>query len=548
MSQYLAPGVYVEEAPAGPAPIQGASTSTAAFLGELPDAIVMPLAAGGGPIPTAEPVATEAEPILLTNWGEFQRKFGGYQTPELPLERAAVLCNAAGSLAHAALTQFTTDIKAIAKPDLQTVNTASKDVDDQVYDATTKLDILVVAASEALKATRKASAERDPSARDKLLNDGATALSTKLDPAAAAASSLASTVAGLDWTGAKPADKTTFNQAYAKLKPVLDGIARAQTVLGYDLSQVSPALVHAVRGFFDNGGSRVWVVRLASFTAPKVDAALTNLEAIDDISIVAAPGATGSLQGKLLAHCEKMKERFAILDSNHGSSKNSDPEVRTWGDYVLPQSAEGYGATYYPWITVYDPASGKSDHATSPSGHIAGVYARIDAMRGVFKAPANAVIQGITGVEQKYMDRTTQGTLNEVGINVLRNISGNPTIWGARTLGGSNNGEWRYVNVRRLMIYLSESIENSTRWAVFEPNNEELWAKIKRNVSVFLTDTWRSGALFGDTAADAFFIRCDESNNPKNLRDLGQVNIEIGVAIVRPAEFVVFTISQMNGA
>jgi phage tail sheath protein FI len=168
-----------------------------------------------------------------------------------------------------------------------------------------------------------------------------------------------------------------------------------------------------------------------------------------------------------------------------------------------------------------------------PSGYMAGIYARVDNLRGVHKAPANEVIRGAVGVETR-LSKADQDGLNPDGINIIRQFDGNITVWGARTLGGDTNGEWKYINVRRLFLFLRDSIDAGTQWVVFEPNTPDLWAKITRNVTAFLTNVWRSGALFGLTAAEAFYVKCDAETNPPEVRDLGQVVTEISVAPVNP--------------
>jgi phage tail sheath protein FI len=181
-----------------------------------------------------------------------------------------------------------------------------------------------------------------------------------------------------------------------------------------------------------------------------------------------------------------------------------------------------------------------------PSGHIAGIYARVDTQRGVHKAPANEVVFGALGLAQK-ISKNQQDGLNPKGINCIRDLNGNIRVWGARTIGGDMNGEFKYINVRRLFLFLRESIDEGTQWTVFEPNTPDLWARIRRNVIAFLTNVWRSGALFGNTPEQAFFVKCDEENNPPEVRDAGQVIIEIGVAVTKPAEFVIFRLSQWAG-
>ena len=156
------------------------------------------------------------------------------------------------------------------------------------------------------------------------------------------------------------------------------------------------------------------------------------------------------------------------------------------------------------------------------------------------------MVRGALGLEHR-LSRADQEGLNPAGINLIRDLNGNLVVWGARTLGGDANAEWKYINIRRLLLFLRESIDEGTQWAVFEPNDTALWAKITRNVTAFLTNVWRSGALFGTTPEEAFYVRCDESTNPPEVRDLGQVVTEIGVAVVKPAEFVIFRLSQWAG-
>jgi phage tail sheath protein FI len=178
-----------------------------------------------------------------------------------------------------------------------------------------------------------------------------------------------------------------------------------------------------------------------------------------------------------------------------------------------------------------------------PSGHLAGIYARVDTERGVFKAPANEVIRGALDVTHA-LSRADQDTLNPKGVNCIRILNDNIYAWGARTVGGDGNADLKYISVRRTLLFLRESIDEGTQWAVFEPNTPALWAKIRRNITAFLTTVWRSGALFGNTPEEAFFVKCDEETNQPEDREQGRVITEIGVAIVRPAEFVIFRVSQ----
>jgi phage tail sheath protein FI len=280
------------------------------------------------------------------------------------------------------------------------------------------------------------------------------------------------------------------------------------------------------------------VVDPTSVTA--VTNALAGFRAIDEIAIVAVPGALDSaIQGAVIAHCENAGDRFGILDGQLNPASLTPALIKG------STGNSNYAAMYFPRIQVFDPVSNGSLYV-APSGHMAGIYARVDTQRGVHKAPANEVVLGAVGLEAR-LGKADQDGLNPAGINVIRNLNGNITVWGARTLGGDANNEWKYINVRRLFLFLRDSIDAGTQWVVFEPNDLSLWAKITRNVTAFLTNVWRSGALFGATPQEAFYVRCDATTNPPEVRDLGQVVTEIGVAVVRPAEFVVFRISQWAG-
>ncbi len=302
-------------------------------------------------------------------------------------------------------------------------------------------------------------------------------------------------------------------------------------------------LAHAVFGFFNNGGRRCFVARVADRAGVKD--ALDKFAAIDEIAIVAVPGETdAAVRDAVLAHCDDpiTGDRFAIFDS--------PPDVAP-ADITVPGTSKN-AAFYYPWISVVDPIEKLRNPDASglrfvpPSGFVAGIYARVDDERGVHKAPANEVIRGALGLAVP-VTKSHQSGLNPKGVNCIREMNGTIRVWGARTMGGDANGEWKYINVRRLFLFLRESIDEGTQWTVFEPNDSRLWAKITRNVTAFLTTVWRAGALFGNTPAEAFYVKCDAETNPPDERELGRVITEIGVAIVRPAEFVIFRVSQWTG-
>jgi uncharacterized protein len=334
-----------------------------------------------------------------------------------------------------------------------------------------------------------------------------------------------------------------------------------------DFKECSEHLAHAIYGFFNNGGSRCFVVNVgapdhagpvkakgddkdkkedkAPVTTgrdgafigrdggPGARTGLKCFEEVDEIAILCAPGQTSpAIQDALLSHAETRKDRFAILDS---------PETITGGIDKLPKPRDSkYGAYYFPWIQVYDPDKGNI--FVPPSGHIAGVYSRTDSERGVHKAPANEIVRGALGMKYN-VSKGEQDLLNPKGINAIRFMNGAIRIWGARTL--SSDPSWRYINVRRLFIMVESSIERATQWVVFEPNDHRLWKRVQRTISSFLTLLWRTGALMGTAPEQAFYVKCDEETNPPEVVDAGQLVVEIGLAPVKPAEFVIFRIGQM---
>jgi len=259
------------------------------------------------------------------------------------------------------------------------------------------------------------------------------------------------------------------------------------------------------------------------------------LEDIDEVSLCLAPGMwSASVQSALIQHCEILKDRFAILDSQDGLSIEG---IRTFREPLDTK----YAALYYPWVEVRDP-SVKRNVQVAPSGHMAGVYARVDVERGVHKAPANEVIRGITKIAQDVTKRE-HDMLNPKNINVLRFFPGRGNrVWGARVV--TSDAAWKYINVRRLFIYVGESIDEGTQWVVFEPNDEPLWARVRQTITNFLTSVWRSGALQGTKPDDAFFVKCDHSTMTQDDIDNGRLICLIGIAPVKPAEFVIFRIQQ----
>jgi uncharacterized protein len=350
----------------------------------------------------------------------------------------------------------------------------------------------------------------------------------------------------------------------------------------------STFLAHAVYGFFNNGGTKAFICNVSPKTitpeqaakeaekkeqdakkaaeagkpAPAAAAAApagpapvnpglymgkdegpgrrTGLNVFNDISeinLVMAPGQSEpAIQDAVISHCENNKYRFAILDAAEELGKD--------GIAKMPKPRDSqYAAYYFPWIQVYDPEKGNI--FVPPSGHMAGIYARSDNERGVHKAPANEIVRGALGLRYN-ITRPEQDFLNPRGINCIRNMGDRGIrVWGARTI--SSDPSWRYINVRRLFLMIEQSIEIGTQWVVFEPNDQNLWKRVSRDLTAFLLRIYNSGALMGKTAEEAFYVKCDAETNPPEVVDAGQMVCEIGIAPVKPAEFVIFRIGQMAG-
>jgi phage tail sheath protein FI len=284
-------------------------------------------------------------------------------------------------------------------------------------------------------------------------------------------------------------------------------------------------------------------------------AGINGLAVADDVTMVIVPDlitaatkADGSIdlalwkavQTTLISHCEQAGNRMAVLDAPPGMTPQQIKEWRS--DIAMYDSA--FAAFYYPWIKVENPVGSNGDAQVfiPPSGHVAGVWARTDATRGVWKAPANDTIRGVLDVEYA-ITQNEQGLLNPIGINCIRPFGTRGIrIWGARTL--ASDTDWRYINVRRLFNMVETTIAEGTQWAVFEPNDVSLWEGIKRTLNAYLRGLWTAGALFGQSPDAAFYVKCDAETNPPESIDQGLLIVEVGIAPVKPAEFVVFRIAQ----
>ncbi len=323
--------------------------------------------------------------------------------------------------------------------------------------------------------------------------------------------------------------------------------------------------VASVNGFYDNGGGKSYVYLMGvqdmdlSIRENQADKlGLYAFDDVDDMALMCAPGMSPTQQREMLEHCETRKDRFAILDG----------PIVSDGAMEIPNSEKGFGAMYVPWVKITKPSwfvgdqdhidvagpnrrklqkTSKSEVFVPPSGHIAGIMSRVDTERGVHKAPANELVMGITGLTQN-INRIEQGQYNDRGINVIREFKDRGIrVWGARTLATKSDPSWKYINVRRLFIMVEQSIMIGSQWSVFEPNDQALWKKLTRDVRSYLMRVWRSGALFGQTPEEAFYVKCDAETNPRYLIDAGQVNVQVGICPVKPAEFVIFSIGQWDG-
>jgi uncharacterized protein len=523
MPSYLSPGVYVEEVASGSRPIEGVGTSVAAFVGLAPS----------GPL---------NQPTLVTNWTQFVSAFGEFTDGYFLAHSVYGFFNNGGSAAY-----------------VVRVGGAPGGVSGEAEQGRAAV-------------TGGASAAALPAGEPKQL--GAFTV-TAIAPGTSGPIS----VEVSDPEGEGPAerfrlvvkdgDKTaeTFdvtakkgNRNYvvtqvkerSKLISVQEAAPAGQLVRPENqtvaLAVPAAPAAPAVPGSATNGavGIRDYIGDSADRTG------FGGLEAVDEVSMVAVPDlmaayqrgaidleAVKAVQLGLIAHCELMGDRLAVIDPPPGLNAR---EILVWRQETAGYDSK-YAALYYPWIKAFDPASGQTQ-LIPPSGHVSGIWARNDFERGVHKAPANEVVRGAVDLEMQ-ITRGEQDLLNPLGINCIRAFPGRGIrVWGARTL--SSDPAWRYLNVRRYFNYLEESILTGTQWVVFEPNDHALWARIRRNISAFLVTEWRNGALFGATAEDAYYVKCDEETNPPESVDLGRVVCEIGVAPVKPAEFVIFRLAQFS--
>ncbi|GII28151.1 phage tail sheath family protein [Planotetraspora mira] len=497
MPTYLTPGVYVEEVEAGSRPIEGVGTAVAAFVGF----------AALGPYNTA---------TLVTSWSQFTQTFGDF-IPGCNLAHAVYgyFLNGGGTCYVVRIGGDGAGTLPEPQAMLGTYRVAAKELENG------KPEIVVEVAQPA--------GQEEAGDRFNLVvkRDG----------------KVEETYEGVTAKRGKD-NVATQVQSKSRLITLVDTGTTAAVPSPQSVTLRTPPAPAAVP---DHISADDYVGNVAERTG------FGGLEAVDEITMVAVPDLMGAyergaidlegvkvVQDAIIAHCELMGDRMAILDAPPGMTAH---QVKEWRTDLAGYDSK-YATLYYPWVKIFDPAV-NATRFLPPSGHVAGIWARSDATRGVHKAPANEVVRGAVAL-QTQLTKGEQELLNPIGINCIRAFSGRGIrIWGARTL--SSDPAWRYLNVRRLFNYLEESILTGTQWVVFEPNDDALWARIRRSISAFLILGYQQGSLFGRTPDEAFYVKCDGETNTAESIEAGQVICEIGVAPVKPAEFVVFRLAQISG-
>ncbi|MFJ7063081.1 phage tail sheath family protein [Streptomyces microflavus] len=524
MPNYLTPGVFVEETSSGIKPIQGVGTATAAFIGFTER----------GPLDEA---------VLVTSWTQYTNVFGEFAADAyLPQAVYGYFLNGGGNAYIVSLSPGT-DTGSGKGADTRQAPTA--ELADTVRGELAGPGGGRPALAVALTSAAAADAAGQITVEVDDASDGGDEESFKLvvrrDGRVVEEHDNVSAKRGAAFVG------TALKKSAVITLEEVKGVAPVRPVKGAKVALAPPrpsGVPAVVRESRTELGADVYIGDTAARTG------LSGLEALEDITMVAVPDLMSAYQRgaidaegvkavqlALIAHCEAMGDRVAILDPL------PDLNAQQMRDWRQDHSAfdSKYAGLYWPWVKVMNPLEKRAEFIP-PSGHVAGVWARSDDERGVHKAPANEVMRGVLSPALA-VTKGEQSILNPIGVNCLRNFPGQGVrIWGARTL--SSDPEWRYLNVRRLFNYVEKSILEGTNWVVFEPNDRYLWEGVSRTVTAFLTRVWRSGALFGRSPAEAFFVRCDEENNPPENRDAGILTIDIGIAPVKPAEFVVFRLSQ----
>ena len=366
---------------------------------------------------------------------------------------------------------------------------------------------------------------------------------------------------GLDLSYTDPVERVTVQESYSGLTlENIPGRYYVDQLAGSSLVRTTGAAPAATHPFLFPSAPDGLSISLGGGTdavptdldvlghdnGPNQKSGLLAIEDVDEVAILAAPGLTSqTVQNALIDQCELLLDRFAVLDPVHGTSNKPATLAQIEAQRNLYDTK--YAALYYPRIVISDPLNATQTRVVAPSGHVLGVYSRVDQTRGVHKAPANEVVRGILDVETA-VPKGVQEILNPLNINVIRDLRSMQRglrIYGARC--ATSDSEWNYINVRRLFIFVEESLDQGTQWVVFEPNDERLWARVKDSVTLFLTRVWRDGALMGAKPEQAFFVNVDRSTMSDDDILNGRLVMEIGIAPVRPAEFVVIRIGQWLG-
>ena len=516
MPTYLSPGVYVEEVEAGSRPIEGVGTAVAAFVGLAAD----------GPF---------NKPTLVSNWTQFTQVFGDFMAGSyLAHSVYGYFLNGGGSAYVIRVGGNGDGGSSGSSNGRRGRKTAELPASPGAALGGYRVRALPTAPTDAEITVEVTDAVGDPPP------EGAFTLVVRRGGHEEEKFENVTTKRGRE----NAATKLREHSSWVVLEEVATGAALTrpdnQTVALAPPGDEPAAALEPL-------GADDYVGDAADRTG------FSGLEAVDEVTMVAVPDLMSAyeqgaidletvqaVQLAMIAHCELMGDRMAILDPPPGLSPQ---QVKEWRVDKAGYDSK-YATLYWPWLKVMDPATG-SNVFVPPGGHMAGIWARNDDSRGVHKAPANEVVRGAISLETQ-LTKPEHDLLNPIGVNCIRAFPGRGIrVWGARTL--SSDPAWRYVNVRRLFNYLEESILGGTQWVVFEPNDDALWARIRRTISAFLVNEWRKGALFGLTPDEAFYVKCDRETNPAEAIDAGQVLCEVGVAPVKPAEFVVFRLAQFSG-
>lgn len=508
MPTYLTPGVYVEEIDSGSKPLAAVSTAVAAFVGFTAKA------------PTDDPSDPDGvKPRLVTNWSQFEKLYGGFVAGKmLPHSVFGYFNNGGGNAYIVRIADRHMPRAALALDAGQDEDGNDNALTISAFNETkSDFEVDVVIPDDAkpgfFDLTVKSGDEELQSIRGLTLKKGADHVATKVN----AESSWVTVIA-----------------------PELEELVEVP-VGSHDLAVAVDPIVVSDTSFAGNEIARSGIAGLTiadDVTMLIVPDLITAAKTADGVDL----DMWQAVQASMIAHCQNHGDRMAILDPPPGLSSQ---QVGKWRTDMMYDSK--FAAMYYPWLKVSNPvgSNGSKKILVPPSGHMAGIWARNDQTRGVWKAPANEVITGALNV-QTNVTHGEQETLNPIGVNCIRPFGTRGIrVWGARTL--SSDTSWNYINVRRLFNMIEDTILQGTQWVVFEPNDQALWQRVKRTISAFLLGLWRDGALFGASPEEAFYVKCDAETNPPDSIDLGRLVVEIGVSPVKPAEFVIFRISQWRG-